>query len=48
MSGANWLQLLVLVAAVLATTPLLGAYLATRPRRRRRAAATASSFRSSG
>ena len=28
MSGANWLQLVVLVAAVLATTPLLGAYLA--------------------
>ena len=28
MSGANWLQLLVLVGAVLATTPLLGAYLA--------------------
>ncbi len=28
MSGSNWLQLVVLVAAVLATTPLLGAYLA--------------------
>ena len=37
MSSANWLQLLVLVAAVLATTPLLGAYLAARPRRRPRA-----------
>ena len=28
MSGANWLQLVALVAAVLVTTPLLGAYLA--------------------
>jgi K+-transporting ATPase ATPase A chain len=28
MSGANWLQLAVLVAAVFVTTPLLGAYLA--------------------
>jgi hypothetical protein len=28
MSGANWLQLAVLVGAVVATTPLLGAYLA--------------------
>ena len=28
MSGANWLQLAALVAALLVTTPLLGAYLA--------------------
>jgi K+-transporting ATPase ATPase A chain len=28
MSGANWLQLIVLVGAVVATAPLLGAYLA--------------------